>query len=112
MKIGGTDYIPPIPIETVVIENLERILNSKKSIIDRAIELCLYIMKTQAFIDGNKRTAVIFANHYLVGHGNGILVIPEKKVPEFKKLLVDYYEGRGSKLIREFLKNECWSKLS
>lgn len=112
VKIGGTDYIPPIPIEIVVIENLERILNSKKSIIDRAIELCLYIMKTQAFIDGNKRTAVIFANHYLVGHGNGILVIPEKKVPEFKKLLVDYYEGRGSKLIREFLKNECWSKLS
>ena len=111
VRIGGTDYLPPIPIETVVIENLERIVNSKKTIIDKAIDLCLYIMKTQVFIDGNKRTAVIFANHYLVGHGKGILVIPEKNVPEFKRLLVDYYEGKDTKQIREFLKNKCWSKM-
>ena len=26
VRIGGTDYLSPIPIETVVIENLERIV--------------------------------------------------------------------------------------
>lgn len=58
-----------------------------------AIELCVYCMKLQIFLDGNKRASVIFANHYLISHGNGLLVIPENKVLEFKKLLVEYYEG-------------------
>ena len=40
-------------------------------------------MKTQIFVDGNKRASVIFANHYLIAHGQGFLVIPEKKVPRF-----------------------------
>ena len=39
--------------------------------------------------DGNKRASVIFANHYLISHGQGFLVIPEEHVPEFKKMLVD-----------------------
>ena len=29
----------------------------------------------------------------MISHGKGLLVIPENKVPEFKKLLVEYYEG-------------------
>ena len=36
----------------------------------------------------NKRASVIFANHYLISHASGFLVIPEKGVPEFKRLLV------------------------
>ncbi|MFU0538321.1 hypothetical protein ACMZ79_01330 [Gardnerella vaginalis] len=39
---------------------------------------------------GNKRASVIFANHYLISHGKGLLVITENNVPEFKKLLVEY----------------------
>ncbi len=50
-------------------------------------------MKTQIFWDGNKRASVIFANHYLISHGGGVLVIPEKEVPEFKQLLVYLEEG-------------------
>ena len=65
-------------------------------------------MKTQVFIDGNKRAAVIFANHYLIAHGQGFLVIPEAHVPEFKKLLIDYYEGADSEIITSFLKEHCW----
>ena len=42
---------------------------------------------------GNKRASVIFANHYLISHGKGLLVITENNVSEFKKLLVGYYEG-------------------
>lgn len=68
----------------------------------------MYCMKTQIFIDGNKRTSIIFANHYLIAHGQGLLVIPEKEVPEFKKLLVRYYEGENISVIRSFLKKKCW----
>ena len=76
--------------------------------IDKSISLCLYTMKTQVFIDGNKRAAVIFANHFLIAHGQGFLVIPEAHVVEFKRLLVEYYEGADVEIIIVFLKENCW----
>ena len=65
-------------------------------------------MKAQLFIDGNKRASVIFANQFLIAHGQGFLVIPEKEVPEFKILLVKYYEGEDIAIISKFLKDKCW----
>ena len=108
VTIGGSSYLPPLPIEPDVKENIEKILASNEDDIDAAIRLCLYAMKTQVFIDGNKRAAVIFANHYLIAHANGLLVIPETNVPEFKRLLVDYYEGADEAIIMSFLKQKCW----
>lgn len=108
VQIGGTSYVPPIPIESVVIESIDEIKKQDKEPIDIAIELCMYCMKTQVFKDGNKRASVIFANQYLIAHGNGFLVIPEKDVPEFKKLLVQYYEGAPLEIIGTFLREKCW----
>lgn len=111
ITIGGTSYVPPIPIETVVIENIDEICSQEKETIDIAIELCLYCMKTQVFKDGNKRASVIFANHYLIAQGMGFLVIPEKDVPEFKELLVKFYEGETIEVLRQFMRERCWKKL-
>lgn len=108
VTIGGSSYKPPIPVESIVREKIQEILNSGKETIDITIELCMYSMKTQIFIDGNKRASVIYANHYLISHGQGFLVIPEEHVPEFKKKLVSYYEGEDIRIISEFLKNKCW----
>lgn len=108
VQIGGTSYVPPLPIESVVIEQIDAIRSRDREPIDIAIELCMYCMKTQVFMDGNKRASVIFANHYLIAKGMGFLVIPEKDVPEFKKLLVDYYEGAPLKIIGKFLREKCW----
>ena len=108
VTIGGSSYLPPLPIEPNVKDNIEKVLASNAQDIDAAIRLCLYAMKTQVFIDGNKRAAVIFANHYLIAHANGLLVIPETNVPEFKRLLVDYYEGADEAIIMSFLKQKCW----
>ena len=110
VNIGGSSYKPPIPTESIVKERIMEILSSAKEDIDIAIELCMYSMKTQVFIDGNKRASVIYANHYLVSHGQGILVIPEEHVPEFKKKLLAYYEGETIESIRSFLKEKCWKK--
>lgn len=107
VTIGGTSYIPPLPIEQVVKESLSDILGSEKEPVDTAIELCLYCMKTQIFNDGNKRAAVIFANHYLISKGGGLLVIPESNVPEFKRLLVNYYEDKDDGSIFEFMRDKC-----
>ena len=108
VTIGGSSYIPPLPIESVVKEHIESILQADINDIDKSIRLCLYTMKTQVFIDGNKRAAIIYANHYLIAHGQGFLVIPEAHVSEFKKLLVPYYEGEDPKRITDFLKTNCW----
>lgn len=108
VTIGSSSYIPPIPVESVVKERIAEIVGQEKTAIDVAIELCLYCMKTQVFLDGNKRASVIFANHYLIAHGMGILVIPEKEVPEFKKLLVEFYEGENTTVIYDFMKERCW----
>ena len=82
VTIGGSSYVPPIPIEAIVRERIDDILKSTQSDIDKAISLCLYAMKAQIFIDGNKRASVIYANHFLIAHGEGFLVIPEEHVPE------------------------------
>ena len=54
--------------------------------------------------------AVIFANHFLIAHGQGSLVIPEEHVSAFKKLLVAYYEGEDAGIITAFLKENCWRR--
>ena len=111
VNIGGSTYKPPLPIENVVKEKINDIINASFDDIDKAIELTLFIMKAQAFIDGNKRTAIIFANHYLISKGKGLLVVPFELVPEFKKLLIAYYEEYDIESIKLFLKERCWRKL-
>lgn len=110
VSIGGCSYIPPIPIESSVKEGINAITEEKEGV-DVAIDLCLYVMRTQIFIDGNKRAAVLFANHYLISHGLGLLVIPEKEVKEFKKLLIEYYEKGNDKVISKFLREKCWRRI-
>lgn len=112
VAIGGSSYVPPLPNELDVKEKIQEIIEKQENTIDIAIDLCLYCMKTQIFLDGNKRASVIFANHYLISHGGGFLVIPEKKVSEFKKLLVKYYEGENISIIRSFMKINCWKTLN
>lgn len=106
VSIGGSTYIPPIPLEYQIKEDLLEILNKEISL-ETAIELVLFVMKKQIFTDGNKRTAVIFANHYMISHGLGIIVIPAELVDEYKKLLVLYYEDRDLVSIKDFLKDKC-----
>ena len=111
VTIGGSSYIPPLPNEIDVKDRIREIMEEKDDAVNIAIKLCLYCMKTQIFIDGNKRASVIFANHYLISHGGGFLVIPEKEVPKFKKLLVKYYEGEDISIISTFMKQHCWKTI-
>ncbi|MHC1692224.1 MAG: Fic family protein [Sphaerochaetaceae bacterium] len=110
VSIGGTSYIPPMPMEPDVKDHITSLSGSGKTSVCVAIDLCLYCMKSQVFNDGNKRTSVIFANHYLIGRGEGLLVIPESQVREFKTLLIAYYEDKDDALIRKFMMDACWRK--
>ena len=108
VTIGGTKWQPSLPIESVIKEELEEILKMDIDEVDKAINLLLYVMKRQVFIDGNKRTSVIFSNHYLISKGKGIIVIPAELTEEFKKLLISYYEENNEEQIKKFLKEKCY----
>ena len=111
VTIGGSKYIPPLPFEDQVREDIRNITESNLSSLDKAIEALLYIKKKQLFLDGNKRTAVIFANHILIKHAAGLIVIPAELVDEYKKLLIHFYETDEKEVITAFLKNKCYRKL-
>lgn len=111
VTIGGTKWQPELPIESVIKEDLEEILKKNIDDIDKAIQILLYVMKKQIFIDGNKRTAVIFSNHYLISEGKGIIVIPVELTEEFKSLLISYYEGNNEEEISKFLKEKCYMSI-
>ena len=110
VKIGGTSWTPSIPYEADIKDNIDKILNNDKSNLEKSIDLLLYVSRKQMFIDGNKRTAVIFANHYLISKGEGLIVIPEDMVEEYKSLLINYYESNNDSKIKAFLLNKCYTK--
>lgn len=111
VTIGGSSYVPPLPNELDVKDKIKQIVEENDDAINIAIKLCLYCMKTQIFLDGNKRASVIFANHYLISHGAGFLVISENEVPEFKRLLVKYDEDDEINVIASFMKEHCWKTI-
>ena len=111
VSIGGTTWKPELPIESVVKEELDEIINSKLETVDKAIELLLYTIKKQVFIDGNKRTAVIYANHMLISQTKGLIAIPTDLIEEYRTLLLDYYENTDTASIKQFLKEKCYNEI-
>ena len=63
----------------------------------------LYIMRTQVFLDGNKRTATLCANRVLIENGAGMLNIKVEDIAEFKEKLIHFYETNQKDEINAFL---------
>ena len=108
-KVGifGTDYIPDIPKKDNIVKNIDSILKENISITERSIKLMLYLMRSQIFWDGNKRTSMIMANKIMIENGKGIIIIKEEYVNEFNKLLNDYYNTNDMNEISQFINNSC-----
>lgn len=101
--ISGTSYQTPIPVAEEVINSLSSIIGSDKCESEKGIELFLYACRSQNYWDGNKRTATLLANKYLIMNGKGILTVPEVKLNEFNQVLVDYYATGEQEQIKVFL---------
>lgn len=110
VSIGGTKWKPELPIENVIIEQLNEVL-SESDVYERSVNALLFVTEKQLFIDGNKRTSVIFANHILISNGAGLIAIPEDEVAEYKKLLIAYYETDRADEIKRFIYDKCLTKL-
>ena len=89
------------------IEEQINIINGMENITDRAMTMMLYLMRTQPFYDGNKRTAMIVANQIMVQNGKGIISIPLEKQTTFREMLIDFYETNDMEKIKKFIYNNC-----
>jgi Fic family protein len=105
--ISGTNYTPEIPIKTDVLQNITKILTSNLSATEQALDLMLYIMHSQLFWDGNKRTAILSANKHLISAGKGILLIKEEDISKFNSNLINFYSLNKSQELKQFLYDNC-----
>ena len=106
VSITGTEYVPEIPNESKVKEEIEKILNIENTT-ERAIEYMLYGMRSQLFWDGNKRTNTICANKIMIENGNGIIKIPDNKLEEFTTLLSEFYSTNNKEKTKQFIFDNC-----
>ena len=107
VRIGGTEWIPEMPDETEIDEKISKIMNGKESSLDKALDLMLYLMRAQVFLDGNKRIAMLMGNKIMIENGQGIISVNQKDIKEFYSLLVTYYETNDGTKIKQFLYDNC-----
>lgn len=104
VNIGGTSWKPPLPIDSQIKEDLEQILNqSEKSKTEISIEIMLFIMRRQMFIDGNKRVAMLFANKIMIDNGCGIITISQQNQPIFFEKLIKFYETGDNSDLKKWI---------
>lgn len=106
VEITGTPYIPEVPNEEQVKQEIDNILQIVNPT-ERAIEYMLYGMRKQLFWDGNKRTSNICANKIMIENGAGIIKVPENKLEEFNILLTEFYNTNEKEKIKQFIYTEC-----
>ncbi|QKF62737.1 Fic domain-containing protein [Campylobacter mucosalis] len=106
VKISGTNYAPVLPVDYEVRAKIDEILSSDNKL-DVALDMMLYIARSQLFFDGNKRTAMLTANKILIQNGLGILSVSKDNMIEFFTKLVKFYETNDSQEIKVFCKEKC-----
>ena len=106
VSMGGTSWKPDLP-DKEDIENKINEINSIKNISDRAITMMLYLMRTQPFYDGNKRTAMMAANQIMIQNGKGIISVSIEHQITFRGMLINFYETNDMSKIKKFLYDNC-----
>lgn len=106
VRISGTNWQPQIPFEYEIRNEMADVLNLK-SVTERAITLMLWGMRRQIFIDGNKRTSMMFANKEMISNGCGVISIPSEYIKSFYKLLIEFYETNNMEKVKNFVYENC-----
>ena len=104
VNIGGTSWKPQFPIESQIKEELELILaDETKTKTEIAIEVMLWVMRRQMFIDGNKRVAMLFANKIMIDNGCGIITISQENQATFFEKLIKFYETGDNADLKQWI---------
>ncbi len=104
VNIGGNSWKPQFPIESKIKEELVTVLNQpEKTKTEIAIEIMLWIMRRQMFIDGNKRVGMLFANKIMIDNGCGIITISQENQPTFFEKLIKFYESGDNTDLKQWI---------
>lgn len=98
--VGGTQWTLPIPTDESSRERIREIMQESAG---GGLLLFGAIARGQWFCDGNKRTALMVANHQLIHDGIGIISIPPKARSLFMTMLLRYYETNDVKPLDRWL---------
>lgn len=94
VRISGTDYVPPAFTDTARASETIRRLGEQADQARAACEMFAVICREQWFSNGNKRSAVMAANHMLIHSGVGLFALPAGQAEsEFRDELIRYYES-------------------
>ncbi|ERL64538.1 Fic family protein [Schleiferilactobacillus shenzhenensis] len=103
VPLTDDEYQPPIPDPVETTTAVHSILAADTSTTDRALTLLLWLMRSQLFLDGNKRTALVAANALLFSDNRGLLAIPEDKLHWFNWQLEKFYKNGADASLKQWL---------
>ncbi|MCC8170029.1 MAG: cell filamentation protein Fic [Oscillospiraceae bacterium] len=107
VNIGGTEWKPEIPDEQRICGDIQMIIDADADRQDTALDMMLYLMRSQIFYDGNKRLAMLIGNKIMIENGMGIISVKQKYIQDFYKLLIDFYETNDPAYIKRFVYDNC-----
>lgn len=107
VRISGTSYLPPLPNAEKILADLDGIMASNSTDTDKAISAMLYIMRTQPFLDGNKRVGTLVGNKILIERGRGIFSLPPELKVDFTVELVEFYETGNMDGAKKLIADSC-----
>lgn len=107
VSISGVGYVPPVPQQNEVEQVFAQIAQLPLSETERALKLMYYMMRSQLFWDGNKRTAIICANYQLISAGAGIVNISEQQLEQWHEVLSAFYESGDDTQIIAWTYEHC-----
>ena len=71
------------------------------------IAVCLIAILFYKLNDGNKRTAMLIANHEMIKNGKGVISIAQENKTEFGEKLIKYYETDEIEDVKQFIYDKC-----
>ena len=110
VRIGGTFWAPDLPTLDSSRDRVAEIMRQDDPL-GRALDLFGAITRGQWFADGNKRTALMVANHELIHAGVGILAIQPSDKREFTTRLLAYYESGDYRSLKDWLARHAFGRV-
>ena len=98
VTIGGTDWVPSI----LSMDEIKQGLIANRL---NPLGMCTWLMRSQIFSDGNKRTAQLICNKMLIQRQEGVLAVNPDRLEEFFTLLIAYYEDYTLAPLLDFLES-------
>ena len=103
VPLSNETYQPVIPNKEQAEKDVQEIFQGETTTTDKALTLMLWLSRTQLFMDGNKRTAIVAANVLMFADKRGLITVPENKMHWYSWQLQKYYKNGDTANLKHWL---------